>query len=113
MEGGYRYIFVNGRKIAEHRQIVAQREGRQLGSNEVVHHVDGDPLNNHPANLVILTRAEHMRLHRTAPSKRWTAAEVSRARELRLAGMTIQQIARVLARPFSSTARYLAAKPKS
>ena len=53
IEGGYRYISVDGVKIAEHRHIVQQREGRKLTSNEVVHHADGNPLNNDSANLVI------------------------------------------------------------
>lgn len=55
-KGGYRYIHVERRKIAEHRHIVERREGRKLKSNEIVHHVDWNPLNNDPDNLVILTR---------------------------------------------------------
>src|SRR5437879_13683 len=73
IEGGYRHLCVNGVGIAEHRHIVEQREGRKLASNEVVHHVDGDPLNNDPANLVVLSRAEHHRLHATGSTrKRWS-----------------------------------------
>ena len=29
IEGGYRYMYVDGVKIAEHRHIVQQREGRK------------------------------------------------------------------------------------
>ena len=107
IEGGYRYICVRGKKIAEHRQVVEQREGRKLTSSEVVHHVDGSPLNNDPDNLVILSRAEHQRLHACGrPIRRWTAHEKTRAAELRTAGMTLQQIAKALGRPFSSARRY-------
>jgi HNH endonuclease len=106
MEGGYRYISVNGRKIAEHRHFVEQREGRELASNEVVHHVDGDKLNNAPDNLVVLTKGEHTRLHAKRPRSRWTPDEKLRARTLHAAGMTILEVARVLGRPFSSTTRY-------
>ena len=75
---------------------------------EIVHHVDWNPFNNDPDNLVILTRSEHQRLHACFARKRWAAEEKARARELRLAGMTIQEIAMALPRPFSSTSRFLA-----
>src|SRR3954449_2549914 len=57
IERGYRFFSLKGRRIAEHRLIVEEREGRKLLPGEVVHHVDDNPLNNDPDNLVILTRA--------------------------------------------------------
>src|SRR4051812_44369367 len=62
-EGGYRYVSRGGQKIALHRLIVEDREGRSLGSDELVHHVDHNRLNNSPENLVIISRSEHQRLH--------------------------------------------------
>jgi hypothetical protein len=113
MEGGYRYLSVDGTGMAEHRHLVEQREGRKLTSNEVVHHVDGDPLNNDPGNLVVLTRGEHQRLHATGSRPtRWSNDEKVRARNLHDAGMTIQEVARVLARPFSSTAVCVRSEPE-
>jgi hypothetical protein len=104
IEGGYWYINVNGRKIAFHRWVVEQILGRELSSADVIHHIDGDPLNNDPANLVVLSRAEHLRLHATGSKwKRWSDREKARARDLHDNGMTIQEIAKVLGRPFSST----------
>jgi HNH endonuclease len=108
MEGGYRYICVNGVKIAEHRHIVQQREGRKLTSDEVVHHADGNPLNNDPDNLVVLSRSEHQRLHACSSRRPWTAKETTRALRLRRAGMRIWEVALVLGRPFSTTAHRLA-----
>ena len=61
MEGGYRFIRVDGRKIAVHRHVMELKLGRKLTSAEIVHHVDWNPLNNDPDNLVILTRAQHQR----------------------------------------------------
>ncbi len=47
-----------------HRIIAAQAIGRPLLPGEVVHHIDGDPRNNDPANLQVLeSQAEHVRLH--------------------------------------------------
>ena len=107
IEQGYRYVSVNGRKIAEHRLVVERREGRKLSPDEVVHHVDHDRFNNDPDNLLVLSRSEHARLHPERRS-RWSPKEKSRARELRSAGMTIQEVACALGRSFPSTQRQLA-----
>jgi hypothetical protein len=108
LERGYRFIRVNGKKIAEHRHILEVREGRKLNSNEIVHHADSNPLNNDPANLVILTRSQHQRLHACSSRKPWKIEETKQAVALRAAGMTIWEISLVLGRPFSTTARRLA-----
>lgn len=47
----------------EHRAVAEQKLGRSLRKNEIVHHVDGDYLNNSPDNLQIITQSEHIRLH--------------------------------------------------
>lgn len=69
--GGYKFILLpdhpNANKrgyIAEHRLVMANLLGRPLKSSEQVHHIDHDITNNDPTNLVILSRSEHMKLHR-------------------------------------------------
>ena len=37
--------------------------GRTLLKNEVVHHIDGNYLNNDPENLQVMTKSEHTQLH--------------------------------------------------
>jgi transposase-like protein len=109
MEQGRWFISVNGRKIAYQRYVVELRDGRKLTGDGVVHHVDGDPLNNDPENLVVLSKAEHMRLHRlTDNTRRWTEEEKARATELRRTGMTIQKVAWALGRSYSGTRDQLA-----
>jgi hypothetical protein len=41
-----------------------QMLGRALRPGEQVHHKNGDPLDNRPENLEVLSSADHMRLHK-------------------------------------------------
>jgi hypothetical protein len=47
----------------EHRRVMEQKLQRKLLSSEIVHHKDEDKKNNHPDNLELMTRAEHIRHH--------------------------------------------------
>lgn len=58
---GKSYRKFRGRHL--HRVVAERKIGRQLLPGEVVHHIDGDKLNNHPDNLEVLSQAEHMRRH--------------------------------------------------
>lgn len=50
--------------VYEHRLVMEEQLGRFLESHEIVHHIDLDPLNNHPTNLLLLNGAsEHGKLH--------------------------------------------------
>lgn len=55
---GYKVLTVNGEPEYEHRVIARPKIG------QVVHHKDGNKLNNHPDNLEILSsQSEHMKQH--------------------------------------------------
>lgn len=60
---GYREIRVNGKTMPEHRYIMEQFLGRKLNRNELVHHIDGNRLNNAIENLEIMTLSEHTKMH--------------------------------------------------
>lgn len=42
------------------------------GKREIIHHKDGDKLNNSIENLEVMTQAEHVRLHKPRKGKRFT-----------------------------------------
>lgn len=61
---GYIVVKVGLRKYElEHRFVMAKHLGRKLGTDEHVHHVDGDRANNALTNLAVMSNAEHQRLH--------------------------------------------------
>lgn len=75
---GYKFIKMplhpnrnRGGYVAEHRLVVEKQIGRYLNSTEQVHHKDFDKTNNDITNLEILTRSEHLRLHRNSQSDRY------------------------------------------
>ena len=47
----------------EHRLVMEQVLGRPLKSTEIVHHKDGNKINNLHSNLEVMTQSEHARLH--------------------------------------------------
>ena len=59
----YKALKVDGKRIDEHRFIMQNHIGRKLSTNEVVHHIDGNKLNNDISNLEIVSRSNHSRLH--------------------------------------------------
>lgn len=53
-----------GKYTYEHRAIMEQILGRHLKPNEVVHHINGNPKDNNPNNLMLLNgHAEHRKIH--------------------------------------------------
>ena len=54
----------DGKGIKEHRKVVEEAIGRKLSKNEVVHHINFNKLDNRLENLMIMSIAEHQKLHR-------------------------------------------------
>lgn len=59
----YKAKKVNGIKRDEHRLVMEQYLGRKLKRTEVVHHKDGNKLNNAIENLELMSLSDHSRMH--------------------------------------------------
>ena len=46
-----------------HQAAFMLYHNRPIGEGMIIHHIDGNPLNNHPSNLVELTHSQHRRIH--------------------------------------------------
>ena len=66
---GHRYNNINYYKkgaraaVYIHQAVYMLHHNRPIGEGMVIHHIDGDRLNNHPANLIELTRKQHQHIH--------------------------------------------------
>lgn len=58
---GKAYTKTKGRHT--HRRVAEKKLGRPLEKGEIVHHKDGDKLNNSPDNLEVMTQSDHVREH--------------------------------------------------
>lgn len=100
---GHLYCRKDGRQVAVHRLVVEEHLGQALTSDQVVHHIDHNPLNNDISNLQVMTRAEHLVHHlRNMPVKPWTEEEVAELIRLSQQRVSLDEIAIRLHRGYYS-----------
>ena len=54
---------VKGNHVLQHRLVMEHLLGRYLRRNEIVHHRNGNKLDNRPENLVVVSSSYHSKLH--------------------------------------------------
>jgi len=71
-KGGRKYILIHQPEhpfsskrgyVRKHRLVMEEHIGRPVEKHEIVHHKNGDTLDNRIENLELMTRVEHCRLH--------------------------------------------------
>ena len=59
---GYEYVSTTEGRYATHRKVMEDYLGRPLRDDEVVHHINGNRLDNRIENLELTTRSEHQKI---------------------------------------------------
>lgn len=103
---GYKVVYMPSHQrsrangyVYEHILVAEKKLGRDLNSHEVVHHIDGDKLNNAPDNLeVFANNSEHISHHWKSASRKYTLQDGRKLSVAEMASLSGQPYDRVYQR---------------
>ncbi len=82
--------------VPQHRLVAEDMLGRPLSAREVIHHKDGNPLNNARGNLDVMAQTDHRKLHAQALAATQKARLTEDAVREALQGRSLRQAAALL-----------------
>ncbi len=85
--------------VLRYRYVMEQHLGRVLSPDETIHHKNGNSLDDSLANLEVLSRSDHARLHNNLGGTNGGRARVhnwDRIRELHTSGLGCRKIAALM-----------------
>jgi hypothetical protein len=89
------FVFAINKSMRKHRQIYEQHNGpiprEPDGRSYEIHHIDGNPDNNTPDNLIALTLKEHFEMHKSQGD--WGAAWLL-SKKLKLTPYELSELAK-------------------
>lgn len=59
----YKRTTINGKNTMVHRAVMEEFIGRKLKTDEIVHHINSDRLDNRIENLELMKKIDHLKMH--------------------------------------------------
>lgn len=70
---GYKILSFGEKKIPEHRHKWEKETGQKVPEGFILHHINGDKLDNRIENLALMKQGDHLRIHNTCG---WNKKEI-------------------------------------
>lgn len=115
----YRTQWGRKTRVYEHRKIMEEYLWRKLTSDEVVHHINGNKLDNRIENLEVISKSEHSRMHTSkrqdflcsriwiSPTNKTSEENINKIIALRESWMKLSDIKQTLGISLTTIIKYL------
>ena len=113
----YKTWQIHMKRKYEHRMIMEQHIGRELKDDEIVHHKDGNKINNDINNLEIISKKDHAKMHAlkrgfgknrrgVEPTNKTSKKVREQIAELRKEGKYLKEIVKIVGLSYPTIQKY-------